>query len=75
MCDENTIGNVQIDLSEKDRDMLVISYVDGHLSDVSKGLFHDMMKRGDDIKDVIYHTVLNEMANVVLAKLISDEKN
>lgn len=73
MCDENTNGNIELDLSEAETERLVLIYIDKHFSMITKEFFHDMIKDGTELKDAVHHAVMNEMINELLSEFVETE--
>lgn len=69
-------GDVNVDLTPEERDILVMSYIDNHFLEVSKSKFADALK-SSNIKNALYDAVLNEIANEILTKqmTIANEEN
>lgn len=58
---------VEIKMTEEETDLLVRSFVEVALLDVSKAQFDESMQSTGDIKEALYAAVVNEMANIALA--------
>lgn len=73
-------GDIIIDISQEDRDLLVMSYVDRYFLDVSKVMFGTVLKQTGNLKEALFDATLNEVANIALrekmnADLASKQEN
>lgn len=68
-------GEIVIDITQDDRDLLVVSYVDRHYLDVSKVMFGQVLKQTGNIKDALFDATLNEVANIVLREKMESDMN
>lgn len=68
-------SNVNIALSDYDKDALIMYYIDNKFSKTSKAVFKEMFQNNNDIKAVLYNAVINETVNIILAKYIKQEEN
>jgi len=68
-------GEITVDISQNDKDLLVRSYIDRYYLGVSKAMFEQVLKQTGNIKEALYDATLNEVANIALSeKMDSDIK-
>lgn len=68
-------GEITVDISQNDNDLLVRSYIDRYYLGVSKAMFEQVLKQTGNIKEALYDATLNEVANIALSeKMDSDLK-
>ncbi len=67
MCKDETENDfIQIDISDEDRDILALAYMENNFSDATKKLFKFNKAAGMSLQECLYFSLVNETANVAL---------
>ncbi len=75
MSEEETENDfIQIDISDEDRDILALAYMENNFSDATKKLFKFNKAAGMSLQECLYFSLVNETANIALREMMERQQ-
>ena len=71
----NEDNEIEVNLTEEEYDNLALMYAQTYFSQESVDQFNKTLETTGSVKDALYHSAINEMVNVMLARFIDELKD